>query len=308
MTKKHLIAASVCILACAAAGLAIVGCTGDGQLISGTEFGALVRDTTLAVGGDEKTANTLGGATGKTWQGVRGFDIKEEIGIGQGVALQAFTQFGPLSTDQQLLRYVNLVGLSCAEACDRPALPYRFAVIKNDDVVNAFAAPGGYVFVTTGALVLMKNEAELAGVLAHEIGHVVEKHSLGAARAGKILEAAGELASEGDAAQQQFNQLSDFLINLLFERGLSKPAEHKADTLGVEYAYNAGYDPRGLRNFLVTLKAKQGSRQTGWFKTHPDTAARVAKIDSQIRRDMPDAKGFAVLEARFRTNCLARLR
>ena len=246
--------------------------------------------------------------TGKTFQSIRGFDIREEVGIGQGVALNAFAQIGPLVQDDALLRYVNLVGHTCAQTCDRPALPYRFAVIKNDDMVNAFAGPGGYVFVTTGTLKLMKSEAELAGVLSHEIGHVVKKHSLANARVGKLAEAAIDLGAESEKDREQFMKLTDMMVTVLLDTGLSKPAEFEADHLGTEFAYNAGYDPRGLRDFLVTLKQQQGGRTTGWFKTHPDLGERIAKIDQQIAADMAGAEGYAVLGGRFRTHCLSRLK
>ncbi len=305
MKKPAIIAAS----ACAALGAVwLAGCTSEGALISGTELNSLVTNTMIAAGADEKTAKQLGDVTGKTWQGVRGFDIREELGIGQAVALNAFAKIGPLSKDQELLRYVNLVGLTCAETCDRPALPFRFGVIENDQMVNAFAGPGGYVFVTTGALKLMKNEDELAGVLSHEIGHVVCKHALKAARAAKIGEAAIEFGAETEEQKQQFQQLTDFIVDMLFVHGLSKSDEYQADRRGAQYAYNAGYDPRGLRNFLVTLKAKQGQYKTGWFQTHPPLDERIRRLDAYIAQNLPHSEGMAVLTQRFQQRCLARLK
>ncbi len=305
MKKQHIHLCALALLS-AAGSVVLTGCT-EGQVISGTDLGNLVAAGASIVT-DEKTATRLGNVTGKTWQGLRGFDIKEEIGIGQSVALAAFSRIGPLSQDTELLRYVNLVGLTCAETCDRPALPYKFAVVENDGMVNAFSAPGGYVFITTGALRLMKNEAELAGVLSHELGHITAKHALKMARAGKIGEAAVDLGAQTEKDKQKFMELVDLIVNGLLERGLSKGDEYQADRLGVEFAYNAGYDPRSMSAFLATLKSKEGSYDSGWFKTHPPLTSRITKINAQIRRDMPDAAGMAVLESRFQRRCLARLR
>ena len=162
------------------------------------------------------------------------------------------------------------------------------------------------MFITTGSLKLMKNEAELAGVLAHEVGHVTQKHSLSTLQRSKWAEAAFEVG--GDKYKEKYGALVDMATEVLFTKGLDKSMEYEADQFGTEYAYLAGYHPAGLRDFLVTMKARQSGRTGGWFQTHPDTGDRIARLNTYLRANMPGAKNYAVLEARFQRECASRLR
>lgn len=286
--------------------MCLLGCEGlDKRQFSGTQLGQLVTDVSKELGVKEQDAERFGNITRSATQATTGFRVEEELGIGQGVALSAFQRFGPLTRDQALLRYVNLVGAACVQTCDRPELPFKFAVIESD-MVNAFAGPGGYVFITTGSLKLMKNEAELAGVLAHEIGHVTQKHSLKTIQRSKWAEAAFEIG--GDKYKEKYGAIVDLATEALFTKGLDKSMEYEADRFGAEYAYLAGYNPAGLRDFLVTMKARQAGRSGGWFQTHPDTGDRIARLNSYISANMPGAKNYAVLRDRFQRECASRLR
>ena len=121
----------------------VLGCEGvDRRQFSGTQLGNLVTDVSKQLGVKEQDARRYGNIARTTTQATTGFRIEEELGIGQGVAMSAFQRIGPLTRDQALLRYVNFVGAACAQTCDRPELPFKFAVVDSD-MVNAFAGPGG---------------------------------------------------------------------------------------------------------------------------------------------------------------------
>lgn len=111
---------------------------------------------------------------------------EEEIVLGEAVAVEAFSRFGGEYPNQAWNRYINLVGKTIAEVSDRPTLNYHFAILNSQEQ-NAFAAPGGYIFITVGLLKTLKNEAELGGVLAHEIAHVTKQHMLETIRRGAVL-------------------------------------------------------------------------------------------------------------------------
>jgi len=212
----------------------------------------------------------------------------EEIGIGKEFAA---TLLGakPLVNDPALQRYVNTLGLWLAMQTERPDLPWTFGVL-DDPGFNAFATPGGYIFVTKGLVQRMQSEAELAGVLAHEIGHVLKKHHLravqknaGFALVGDVLSATGKGNPEARSA----------LINIgkkLYASGLDKDDEFEADRLGVVIAARAGYDAYGLPSVLQMLQRQSGGdgNFSLLFKTHPVPAARVEMLD-RLMKDRFDA-------------------
>ncbi len=208
-------------------------------------------------------------------------DVSEadEIAIGRdmaGVLLGA----APLDNDPAMQRYVNEVGRWLALQTDRPNLPWRFGVLDAPQV-NAYAAPGGYVFITRGLLDRMRSESELAGVLAHEIVHVLEKHHLKAIRKGAKINFAAEVLSS--AMRDSNSQVRQKLVSFgkeLYSRGLDKGDEFEADRLGIVIAARAGYDPYGLPIVLQTLEAMNPSDSALalMFKTHPAPAERLAAI------------------------------
>lgn len=204
----------------------------------------------------------------------------EEIEIGQDVAARLLGA-APLLANVPLQRYVNQVGRWVAAQTERPDLPWRFGVLDAPQV-NAFAVPGGTVFVTRGLLERMASEAELAGVLAHEVAHVLRKHHLKAIQKG----AQGSLAGEalGAALRDRAGPERDKLIAFgteMYSRGLDKADELEADRLGVVLAARAGYDAYGLPAVLQTLQAMnaQDSALALMFKTHPAPAERLAALD-----------------------------
>lgn len=188
----------------------------------------------------------------------------------------------PLVQDEGLQRYVNRVGRWVALQSERPELDWRFGVLDSLDV-NAFAAPGGYVFVTKGLLLRMGSEAELAGVLAHEVAHVVQKHHLQAVQKGARLDLAATVAAtqvKGEDRARLDKIAGGF--QELYARGLDKGDEHEADRMGVVIAARAGYDPYGLLATLQTLGAMNPAdgALTFLFKTHPAPGQRLDLIDA----------------------------
>ena len=223
---------------------------------------------------------------------------EEEITLGEAVAVEAFSRFGGEYPNQAWTRYINLVGKTVAEVSDRPTLNYHFAILNSQEQ-NAFAAPGGYIFITVGLLKTLKNEAELAGVLAHEIAHVTKQHMLETIRRGAVLGSVSELtltAMKQDPAM--FSSVIDEMTDLLFTKGLDKDKEFEADVVGVDYAYRAGYHPRGLRDYLQTLGKEEGHVESKFFTTHPSTTIRISKID-MLLKDYSDIKNLPFLTTRF---------
>jgi len=223
---------------------------------------------------------------------------EEEIVLGEAVAVEAFSRFGGEYPNQAWNRYINLVGKTIAEVSDRPTLPYHFAILNSQEQ-NAFAAPGGYIFITVGLLKTLKNEAELGGVLAHEIAHVTKQHMLETIRRGAVLGSVSELSLTAMKQDpKMFSNAIDQMTELLFTKGLDKDKEFEADVVGIEYAYRAGYHPQGLRDYLQTLAKEEGHVESKFFTTHPSTTVRISKIDTLLT-NYSDIKNLPFLTTRF---------
>jgi predicted Zn-dependent protease len=204
----------------------------------------------------------------------------KEIDIGRGIAATIAGRFH-VSSDAALTRYVNLVGLTVASQDPRPDITYRFAVLETP-TVNAYAAPGGYVFITRGALGLIENEAELAGVLAHEVGHVNKRHVIEQIRKSDTMR---EVRNLLDIQGTTLDKVVGTGTNVLFT-GLSREDELQADSLGIEYASAAGYDPAGLAAFVTRLDRHAGEGPVSeFFATHPKPNERVERLHAIAQRD-----------------------
>lgn len=229
----------------------------------------------------------------------------EEIVLGEAVAVEAFSRFGGEYPNQAWNRYINLVGKTIAEVSDRPTLNYHFAILNSQEQ-NAFAAPGGYIFITVGLLKALKNEAELGGVLAHEIAHVTKRHMLDTIRRGAVLGSISELSLTAMKKDpKMFSNAIDQMTELLFTKGLDKDKEFEADTVGVDYAYRAGYHPQGLKDYLETLAKEKGHAESRFFTTHPSTTERISKINT-VLNGYSDIQGLPFLATRFQQYVKAR--
>ncbi len=216
---------------------------------------------------------------GKLVKAIKPVSDEAEIDIGKGIAANLLGAAAPVN-DPALQAYVNEVGRWLSLQTDKPDMPWRFAVLDTDSV-NAFAVPGGYVFVTRGLLLLMRDESELAGVLAHEISHVIERHALKTMRKGELAALGGDVLG-AYAASQGAGEL-DKVINVgteVYARGLDKKDEFAADYHGAVIAARGGYDPYGLLAVLQTLASinPQDDAVALMFKTHPDPEMRMERL------------------------------
>lgn len=221
--------------------------------------------------------------------------VEDEVRIGRQVAGDLLGA-APLVKDDTLQRYVNTVGRWVAAQAKRDELKWHFGVIESEDI-NAFAAPGGYVFLTKGLYKRLNNEAELAGVLAHEIAHVSKKHHLELLRKSSMIGALSQSVSkEIKGSDQTVQNLIGNGAEML-ARGLDKEAEFEADRIGVVYAARSGYDAWGLPTVLqdmATLNTKD-NRLALLYKTHPTAADRLARLGDAVgdRFDsLPPGKEF----------------
>jgi predicted Zn-dependent protease len=226
-----------------------------------------------------------------------GFTEAEELAIGRQAAGNLLGA-APLVNDLKLQQYVNRVGRWIASRSERANLNWHFGVIDSNDI-NAFAAPGGYVFVTKGLYRLLDSESALAGVLAHEVAHVIHKHHLTILQQGRLVEAGSKLLVDavGETAQIR-NLIGNGAV--IFARTLDKKAEFEADRTAVVLAARAGYDAFGLPAVLqdIAQVAKDDSIVALLFKTHPPPDERLEQLDEAIGNRLDGQKG-ATLEKRF---------
>lgn len=213
----------------------------------------------------------------------------QESSIGMDEHPKILARYGGVAANQELERYVRSVGAKLVPHTERKDVNYSFHLLDTP-MVNAFAVPGGYLYVTRGLLALADNEAELAGVLAHEIGHITGRHSAErysqsvlAGLGTMVLAAAVDKNSVTKAAQ---------LGSELYLKSYSRTQEHQADELGVRYLTRAGYDPYAMSNFLIRLQRhtelqsvisenkKNGGSSIDYFSTHPQTEERIAQASA----------------------------
>jgi predicted Zn-dependent protease len=217
----------------------------------------------------------------------------QEIELGAETHESILATYGAYD-DPGLQSYLNDIGQEMAALSHRPHLNWTFTVLDSP-VINAFAVPGGYVYVTRGALAHLNNEAELAMVVGHEIGHVTARHS--ARQYSKQMVFMGGLLL-GSLASEEFRDYAGIAgvgLQLLFLK-YSRDHERQSDELGVEYAYNAGYDPAEFEDFFRTLNRLEGQQEggglslPGFLSTHPMTENRIADVmghADRIRQNNP---------------------
>ncbi len=212
---------------------------------------------------------------------------QQEIAMGREADQQIQAQMG-LYPDDEMQAYMQELGSRLAEASERPDLPWTFRVI-DDPIVNAFALPGGFVYITRGIMSHFNSEAELVSVLGHEIGHVTGKH--GVERASKAQLATVGLGVATIAGAGDYANLAGQGLGLLFLK-FSRDDERQADDLGLRYLSRGGYLPDEMPKVFRTLErvsAAQGAgRIPGWLATHPDPGNRAQRIAQQIANLPPD--------------------
>lgn len=226
----------------------------------------------------------------KVAKGAAGIGPEEEKVIGESVALEVIGLYGGLVRDEDVMRRVNLVGRALARYSDRPDLEWRFGVLASDQV-NAFSAPGGYVFITRALYERATTDDHLAGILAHEIAHITGKHALNIIRRDELFSGGSSLltkysgdfreakasASSLDTQLRQFDVGVGKITKALLEKGFDAPTEYRADEHGHALAKVTGYAPGGLRAVLTQLQ-KKNARPKAVFSTHPPLTERLKRL------------------------------
>jgi predicted Zn-dependent protease len=227
------------------------------------------------------------------------FTEKEERQLGEQVSLKLREHFG-VYQNADVTKYVTLVGTTLAKASKLPDLDWQFIVLDTDGV-NAYAAPGGLVHITRGLLGLMKSEAELAGVLGHEITHITNHHTTDAIRQNKGVSLGADLAGGAGSARDQFlAKVSGAMFNKIFEGEFSQSDENHADEIGIQLANKLGYTPNGMVEVLKKIDARNGGREerNGMFASHPAIKDRIASLEKQIKTEKLTASATA--DARYK--------
>jgi beta-barrel assembly-enhancing protease len=261
-----------------------------------------VAATAVSVGAIAATGVT------KASQASRPINDSEEYYIGRAVAAQILSKY-PLYQDVKLTTYVNEVGETVARKSSRPQTfrGYRFAVLDTPEI-NAFACPGGVIFITRGLVQTCATEDQLAAVLAHEVGHVAHKdgiNSISQARWSQVLTAMGteavrQYGGVGGGLITLFEGSIDDVFKTIVVNGYSRTAEEAADKAAVTTLTRAGYDPRALTQVLDKMMAKEKGTSGGIFKTHPPTSQRLAKLKAEVQ-EAPPPKDEGVRTQRFKT-------
>ncbi|WP_338462039.1 M48 family metallopeptidase [Synechococcus elongatus IITB7] len=224
----------------------------------------------------------------------------QEVQLGRQMNQQMLSQRFRPNRDRALAAYINDVGQRLAAQSDRPDLPWQFQVVDSREI-NAFATMGGYVYITTGMLGFLSNEAELAGVLAHEIGHIEGRH-LPQRLGQSYLQQAGLSALGIDS--DRFTQVA---VDLALNRPNSRSAEFDADARGLRIMERAGYAPAGLISVMNKL-ASLGNNGMTFLSTHPDSRERARALTAQLNGDRNRInQGFGLDDRSYRQQVLARL-
>src|SRR5271170_4248271 len=237
------------------------------------------------------------------------YSLEREIALGKQLA-QEVERSSKLIDDPVVTEYVNRVGQNLVRNSDAK-VPFTIKVIDSDEV-NAFALPGGFFYVNSGLILLAQEEAELAGVMAHEISHVTARHGTRQATKGEIAQLAtipllifGPVGLAGYALYEGLN----IAIPLTYLK-FSRDSEREADFLGLEYMYKAGYDPNSFVTFFERIQADEKRRPgtiSKVFSTHPPTPDRVQKAQKEIARILPAKQEYIVTTSEF-DSVKARLR
>jgi predicted Zn-dependent protease len=213
-------------------------------------------------------------------------DITAEVAFGRAIAARILGRY-PIYDKPDLIKYINLVGATLAQSTNRPELEFHLMILDTSEI-NAYAAPGGYVFITKGALSYMKDESELAGVLAHEIAHITEKHivkDLKIKGTDESSDLARLIGGSGDAARAAFGQAIDKGAELILKDDYKKEDELQADKTGVSISTLTGYDPSGLARYLNRIKPIKEKIPPPSDSTHPSFDARTELINEAIKKN-----------------------
>lgn len=232
-------------------------------------------------------------------KGLNLYSLEKEIALGKGLAAQ-IEQQSRMVQDPVVTEYVNRVGQNLVQNSDAQ-VPFTIKVIDSDDV-NAFALPGGFFFVNSGLILATESEAELAGVMSHEIAHVAARHGTKQATKAEIINWASiPLIFLGGPIGFGARSAAGLLIPLKFLQ-FSRGAEREADFLGLQYLYKTGYDPDAFTSFFEKIQAREKSRPgtlAKAFSSHPLTPDRIAAAQDEIKTILPAREEYVVSTAEY---------
>lgn len=234
---------------------------------------------------------------------------QEEYFIGRAVAARVLGMYRP-AENPAATRYLNAIGLTVARASSGPETYGGWHVsLLDSDEINAFAAPGGFIFVTRGLYRSCRTEEQLATVIAHEVGHVTLRHGLAAIKTSRLTEAFAIIGTEAvkeftganlAKLTEAFAGTIDDIIDQMVSLGYSRGQEYAADAEAVRIAYRAGYDPAGLGEFLRTLQANSATAgNKGFFSSHPPAADRLEEVEARLKEEKLASETEPARTARF---------
>jgi len=215
---------------------------------------------------------------------------EDEYYLGRAVAANILAVYKPYTVNPELTNYLNLICQSLVINSSQPAVYNGYHVMILDSrEPNAFSTPGGHIFITKGLIDIVPAEDALAGIIAHELAHVMLRHGIKIINDMKFANEADIMAGQAAAFSSKssanilsFRDSVNEIFNKMIKSGYSQPQEFDADNLAVKLLANAGYSPNGLLEILNRLKTVQGSQSGGIFSTHPSPAQRIANIEGQI--------------------------
>ncbi|WP_372367355.1 M48 family metalloprotease [Candidatus Uabimicrobium sp. HlEnr_7] len=284
------------IVVCALSILFTVACEAASKMMDSALDNKLVKDQ---VGGETvnnlKAGKEIGGNLAEAAKAaISSMPLEDERVLGEtvGVQLYATQGFGEPVKNQDLMLFLNTMANVIAQNSARPNIPYHVAVVTSDEK-NAYALPGGYIFLTSGLVLSLQNEAQLAVVIGHEIAHIAKKHTLNEMQKSKSLGSlvdagGGALKASSFGSDSQMGVFTDFIKDLgkkIAAHSFSKELEIEADMEGVRYAYDTGYDPKAILGVLDILQAKDADVSGDHATTSDRRAAFQQKLQNEFAEE-----------------------
>lgn len=262
----------------------------------------------FAIGCSQVNMGNIGQVAQQTFSAARPLSDEEEYYVGRAVAARILSTY-PLLENRELTEYINSVGKTVALHSDRPFTygGYHFAILNSGEV-NAFSCPGGIIFITKGTVNAVRNEDELAAVLAHEVAHVNHRDGLSAIQKARLTEVATLVGTQTAQryAPAELSQLVgafegsiDDVFKTLVVNGYGRSQEYNADESALSYLSRTGYNPSALKDFLERLVSRGQSSGGGIMKTHPATADRIERVKHETPSGGVDASAFQLRVKRF---------
>ncbi len=219
-------------------------------------------------------------------------DVDEEVRFGREIAARILGRI-PLYNNNELNRYISLLGKALAGNSSRSDIEFHFAVLDSEEV-NAYSAPGGYVFITKAALRYVKDESELAGIISHEIAHITERHivkelNIKGMEDDPVAGFARFIGGGTDVAKVAFAQAVDKALDILFKDGYKREDELESDRIGAIICASTGYDPKGIVRYLRRIKDLD-EKKANVGKTHPVFDRRISELETFINQEVGNIK------------------